>query len=319
MHVLVCGLGSIGRRHLRHFRVLGATQVDAYRTGKATLPDAGQPAPDRVFHNLDEALAEHPDIVVISNPTSLHVPTARAAVAAGCHVLVEKPLSNDLAGCSELATEARRSGIVFWVACNMRFHPVLGLLKSLVQADGPLGEPIIARFHFGADLESWHPWEDALRSYAGRRDLGGGVALTHIHEIDAALWLFGPAEQTRGLALGKRPLGTDVAEGGGLLVRHCGGSLSAITLSFVQRPPSRTIDVSFEKGTFSGDLAAARWTIRHTDGRVEQGADEGFDWERTYAEQAEAFLRAVRGQAPVLLPVEEAVAALQIALSLEAA
>jgi len=58
--VLICGLGSIGRRHLRHFRALGCAPILAYRTGKATLPDDEQAAPDAVFHELNEALAEHP-------------------------------------------------------------------------------------------------------------------------------------------------------------------------------------------------------------------------------------------------------------------
>ncbi|HEY7575693.1 MAG TPA: Gfo/Idh/MocA family oxidoreductase, partial [Thermoanaerobaculia bacterium] len=146
MRVLICGLGSIGRRHLRQMRELGASRVDAYRTGRATLADAGQPWPDRVFENLEEALAQNPDVVVVSNPTSLHVETALAAVRAGAHVLVEKPLSHRLEGVESLATEARARERVVSVGCNLRFHPILRRLRELISA-GTLGPPTLARFH----------------------------------------------------------------------------------------------------------------------------------------------------------------------------
>jgi predicted dehydrogenase len=304
---------------LRQFRELGVSQIDAYRTGRATLPDDGQLAPDRVFQQLDVALAERPDVVVVSNPTSLHLSTALAAVRAGCHVLVEKPLADRIEGCEELAVEARTHGVVVWAAFNVRYHPVLRRLRELVQEAEELGPALLARFHFGAYLPSWHPWEDFRTSYAARRELGGGVGLTHIHEIDAALWLFGPAAQHCGLAAAARPLGTDVTEAAAFLVRHRDGVLSAMTLSFAERPPSRIVDVSFRDGTFSGDLVAARWTIRREDGRVEQGSRAGFEWDETYRDQARDFVAAVRGEAPVAVPVEDAVAALKVALSMEIA
>jgi predicted dehydrogenase len=116
-----------------------------------------------------------------------------------------------------------------------------------------------------------------------------------------------------------RPLGTDVAEAGALLIAHESGALSAITLSFAQRPPSRSVEVAFLDGTFLGNLDGARWRIWHADGREESGENPDFDWDRTYKEQAAAFLAAVRGEAPVAVPLEDGIAALRAALALEAA
>ena len=67
MKFLIAGLGSIGRRHLRHLVALGQTDILLYRTNKATLPDdelAGYP----VETDLAAALAQKPDAVIVSTP-----------------------------------------------------------------------------------------------------------------------------------------------------------------------------------------------------------------------------------------------------------
>ena len=182
-HILICGLGSIGRRHLRHFRQIGVSRIDAFRSGKATLSDENQPSPDRSFTSLEMAIAEKPQAAIITNPTSLHLETALTLVKAGISVLVEKPLSHNLEGCEEMLAVAESTGAKVGVACNLRFHPLLKRLKTLI-TENKLGKVINASAHFGAYLPDWHPWEDYKEGYAGRRDLGGGAALTHIHELD---------------------------------------------------------------------------------------------------------------------------------------
>lgn len=317
-HLLICGLGSIGRRHLRHFRDLKVGRIDAYRTGKATLPDMNQPEPDRVFDDLERALAERPDMVVVANPTSLHVQAALKAVRAGCHVLIEKPLGHRMDGCQELAEEARSRGVVLSVACNMRFHPGLKMLREWVKTGEPIGEPVMARAHFGSYLPNWHPWEDYRLSYAARRDLGGGAALTHIHEIDYILWLFGPPAKSCGSALGKSILGTNVDEAAAIVIQHTSGVLSSLTLSLGERPSSRTLEITGTKGTVKLDLLTGHWVVRSADGTgSEGGAPMGFELDDTYREQAAAFLQAVRGEIPPTVPAEEAIAALEVALSVK--
>lgn len=306
-HILICGLGSIGRRHLRHFRALGVERIDAFRTGMAKLPDDGQPVPDRVFSSLSEALAEHPQMVVVANPTSLHLETALAAVRAGAHVLVEKPISHTTAGLEGLEEEVGARNLHVFVAYNLRFHPALQAVRQLVRSGERLGKPLLARIHFGTFLPDWHPWEDYRTSYAARRDLGGGVTRTSSHELDYALWILGPVDQAVGIASPLHPLGTDVDELAALLLRHTSGAVSAITLSLVQKPASRGLELEFERGTVSVDLLSGSWTVHPATGAIaEYRVHDGFQLDETYRDQAAAFLRALDGHPPELATMAEA-------------
>jgi len=90
MKVLIAGLGSIGRRHLRNLVILGEKDILLYRTHTSSLPD-DELANYPVENNLQAALAYRPDAVIVANPTSMHLDVAIPAAQAGCCLLLEKP------------------------------------------------------------------------------------------------------------------------------------------------------------------------------------------------------------------------------------
>ena len=136
--VLICGLGSIGRRHLRNLRALGVEDIVLVRTGKSTLPDEelkGMP----VEADIETALKRHkPQAVIVSNPTALHLDVAIPAARAGCHLLIEKPVSHSLAGLEELRSAVRAGGGKVLIGFQFRFHPGLRLAKQMVDG-GAIG------------------------------------------------------------------------------------------------------------------------------------------------------------------------------------
>jgi predicted dehydrogenase len=316
-HILICGLGSIGRRHFRHFRKLGVTRIDAFRTGKSTLPDDERPAADHTFYSLEEALAQAPQAVIVTNPTALHLATAEAAVKAGAHVLVEKPLSHTLDGCEDFLSLAKSRERTVAVGCNLRFHPLLLALQDMIAGED-LGVPLLARAHFGAYLPDWHPWEDYHESYAARRTLGGGATLTHIHEIDYLLWLFGPAKATEGFCSELHPLETDVDEASVGIIRHRSGAISTLSLSLCQKPQTRWLEVAFEEGIAQLDLIENVLIIEDAEGsRSWKSVQETFSVDQTYARQAEALMAAISGHdVDNLCTGAEAFSDLEVALSI---
>ena len=113
MKILFIGLGGIGQRHLRNLyaKFGDSASFIAYRvrdSRKTVTPtltiDEGVDFIKKynvtVFSDLDEALSEAPDVAFICNPSSLHTFACTKAAMAGCHIFVEKPLSNSIAGIS---------------------------------------------------------------------------------------------------------------------------------------------------------------------------------------------------------------------------
>ena len=171
MKFLIAGLGSIGRRHFRNLRLLGENDIILLRSHKATLPDdelAGFP----VETELDVALKKHePDAVIVANPTSLHLDVAIPAAEAGCHILLEKPISGSLERVDQLEVAASRSGSQILVGFQFRFHPTLRKAAELIAA-GELGKVLTIHAHWGEYMPNWHPWEDYRQTYACARGSG---------------------------------------------------------------------------------------------------------------------------------------------------
>ena len=94
MKFLIAGLGSIGRRHLKHLLALGQRDIVLLRSDKGTLPDDTL-VDFPVEKDLDAALTHKPDAVIVSTPTALHLDTALPAAEAGCHIFLEKPVSHN--------------------------------------------------------------------------------------------------------------------------------------------------------------------------------------------------------------------------------
>ena len=193
MKFLIAGLGSIGRRHFRNLISLGEKDIVLLRTRKATLPDdelAGFP----VETDIQEALRKHkPDAVIVANPTSMHLDIAIPAAEAGCHILLEKPVSNSLERLDILQQAAQKSGSKILVGFQFRYHPTLNKARELIQEDA-LGKILTVHAHWGEYLPQWHPWEDYRQSYAARADLGGGVIVTLTHPLDYLRFILGEVE-----------------------------------------------------------------------------------------------------------------------------
>ena len=315
MKVLIAGLGSIGRRHLRNLRKVGIQDVIAYRVRGNDIPEMDEyPLP--VYGSLTTALAQKPDIVFVTNPTSLHLEVALAAARQGCHLFIEKPLSHTLKSVDELIDIVTTNGSVAMVGCNFRFHPALQQIQRLLVA-GSLGRVITARGHAGEFLPGWHPSEDWRLSYSARKELGGGVILTLIHELDYAYWLFGPVRKVFAQAGGWGGLGLDVEDTAEILLEHRSQSRVSVHLNYVQRPPTRTLEIIAERGTIQWDYQAGlvKWYDSETARWEIWTEPPTFDRNTMFLDEVTHFIDCVAGRSTPLIPLTEAKAVLEIALA----
>jgi predicted dehydrogenase len=238
MRALVVGGGSIGRRHLRNLKTLGAEHLGLVETDSSRREAIADELPVVGFCRLQEGLDWAPNLVIVATPTHLHAEQALEIVRGGFPILVEKPLSHTDAGISEIAQLVESKKIVSLVGCNMRFHPGPVKVKQLLE-EGRLGRILFARVHSGSYLPDWRPNTDYRRNYSARVETGGGCILDCIHEIDLARWYLGEVDSVFCSAGHLSSLEIETEDVAILLCRHAGGAISEIHLDYVQRAYER--------------------------------------------------------------------------------
>jgi predicted dehydrogenase len=330
MKFLVVGLGGIGQRHVRNLRALvgPATEILAYRVRRdsPTLTDglAVEPGSNveekyglRVYADLDAALDQSPDAALVCNPSSLHLPVALKVARAGCALFIEKPLSNTAAGTSELIDLVETKHLVGLVGYQMRFHPSLQRVHALLEA-GAIGRVVAVRIEVGEYLPGWHTYEDYRQMYASRADLGGGVILSQIHELDYVYWLFGMP--TRVFALGGHltRLEVDVEDTASILL-ECSVDGRAVPVhvhqDYIQRPPSRTCEVIGDAGKILVDLRQLTLTAFDAEGNItESSSNPGFERNRLFLDEMRHFLACLEGRETPRVSVRDGARSLAIAL-----
>ncbi len=251
MKFLIAGLGSIGRRHLRNLVELGENDILLYRTHQATLSDADL-AKFPVIIDLDAALAQNPDAVIISNPTALHMKVAVPSAQKGCSLFLEKPLGTDCKEIAKLREILQGTGKPVLVGFQFRFHPALQQIAHWIQ-DGLIGRVYSASVFWGEYLPDWHPWEDYRVSYSARKDLGGGVLLTLCHPIDYMRWLLGEVESVSASVEKVSDLEIEVEDLVELTMQHENGAASHIHLDYFTRPKQHTLEISGSNGIILWD------------------------------------------------------------------
>ena len=239
MKTLLIGYGSIGQRHARLLTELGCQVAVVSRRSIDFAPH---------HSDLTQALTDiQPDYVVVANRTREHHQAIESLVKHGFQgrVLVEKPLFDCLSALP------RHSFSLATVAYNLRCHPLLIKLKSLLDNSAQL---VTANIHVGSYLPDWRPNADYRQSYSAKRDQGGGVLRDLSHELDYALWLFGPWRRLTASGGRLGPLEIDSDDAYTLLMETQRCPLVSIHLNYLDRVPRREILVNTDQHTVRVDL-----------------------------------------------------------------
>jgi predicted dehydrogenase len=331
MKILIMGLGGIGQRHLRNLRILGGNDLGiiAYdpRPDVPVLTDQlkveeGTSLEKKynlgIFLDIEQALAQRPQAAFICNPTSLHITAAIRAAREGCALFIEKPLSHNLENVDELISLVESRGLVAAVGYQMRFHPCLQRLHALVQ-EKKVGRILSVRAVVGEYLPGWHTYEDYRQSYASRQDLGGGVILSQIHELDYLYWLFGMPRRVFGLGGHLSSLEVDVEDTADILM-ECMVDGHPIPISlhqdYIQNPASRSCEVIGDAGKILVDIRAL--TVDVFDGRgnhVEASSYEGFQRNQLFLDELKYFLDGMQGKRTPLVNLYDGAQSLRMALA----
>ena len=250
--IIIVGVGSIGERYIRNLWKIGFRNIHAYRQRNLPVRDIGD-AKLNIHYDWDEIFSLKPYAAIIASPTSLHIKHAIACAKLGTHLLVEKPLSNSLENINELKQVIVDNNIYLRVAYMMRFHPFIIKIRDII-VNNQLGKLLSFASKWGEYLPDWHPWEDYKDSYASKKELGGGAALTLSHDIDLSNWLCN-SKIEKHITFNNHisNLEIDVEGGTDILIQYQNGIVGNIQLNYYERIPERFIRLVFDKGSILFD------------------------------------------------------------------
>ncbi len=322
MKFLICGLGSIGKRHMNNLETLGfpCKNILIFRTRKGTASFGDNALASHnhlhpVFYDLNGALAENPDVVFVTNPTSLHIPTALEAAKAGCHLLIEKPLSHTMEQIDELIRIVGQKQLVTLVAYNLRFHPLLLQIKKWLE-DEKIGRVVTVHAEMAERVTDYHPWENFRVSYAVRQELGGGVILTQCHELDYLYWLFGKPKWifATGGELGNLGIGTeDICKS---VMEFGGGIIASLHVDYLKRPPRCFLEITGTEGRIYWNYFDRKADFIPVEGSpISVPEPEGFERNTMHIGELSYFLRCIANKKPALPSLEQGKDVLEMILA----
>ncbi|MFC0268177.1 oxidoreductase [Kushneria aurantia] len=315
INVLLVGYGMIGRlMHAPLIDSVAGLELHAVVSSRPQAVHADHPQL-RVFQTLDEALRDADiALVVIATPNDSHAPLAHRALAAGCHVIVDKPATLDADEARALATAAASRGLMFSVFHNRRWDADFLTLKRLI-ADDALGE--IGRCHMHYDRfrpEVQDRWRERPGPGSGSwYDLGS-------HLVDQTLVLFGRPQAVWAELAALRPGGDTVdffhvvlhyPRHRVVLESHAMSASNALRYAVDGRRASYrksgldSQEQSMRDGGYPGQpqwgLDRERGTLTHGDGTIESVENATGDYRCFYANVA-AHLR--HGEALAVTPAQ---------------
>ena len=312
---LITGLGSIGRRHLHNLELLGETDISLFRSHKGTIEDENlRNYPE--FSDLGEALASKPDAVIISNPTSLHMNIATPAAEAGCALLIEKPIANNLDELTSFEKVFDRENPLVLTGYQFRFNPGLIKIKELLQKKH-LGKPLSFQCKWGEYLPGWHPWEDYRKSFAAKKALGGGVVLTLSHPLDYLLWFFGNVKELFAFTGNSSDLEIDCEDTANVVLNFQSGVTGTLHLDYYCQPKQHELNIICSNGTIFWDYETSQVETRNASGE-ETVFTAPVDYERNKMYQAEMqhFIDCMNGTAKPVCTYEDGKRALALAIGI---
>jgi predicted dehydrogenase len=317
--VAVIGAGSIGYRHLKNLDFLGVEKLLVYEPESTRRSQIQTDHPYWSFHSqLTDLATATPDAVIVASPSALHEEHARAALAWGAAIFVEKPLAPKWGSIRELSQEAVNKNRVTMVACNMRFHPGPALVKTLL-AQGVIGDLISYRLHFGSCLPNWRPYQDYRQSYSASAQTGGAI-LDCIHELDLALWYAGPAELVAARHRPAIPIGLETDGLAEILLEHQTGVLGSIHLNFIEREYRRYCVCIGSSGTLEWNFHRPE-VIQYGPGPTEQirhPLPDPWELNQMYIDEMRHFLDCVAEGRPTDNSIAQNLPCLKLALEARA-
>ncbi|MCF6176692.1 MAG: Gfo/Idh/MocA family oxidoreductase [Victivallaceae bacterium] len=200
-----------------------------------------------IYSSVEELLAADLNGVVISTPNSLHHPLTMQALAADCHVLIEKPMAVDLQQADEMIAEAHKKQLVLQVNQSLRFSPPYCKIKAMIN-EGKIGEVIHARCLRASATSPDKGWSPGATWFVQKKFCGGLIMDIAVHMADFLGWCCGKAKSVYAVNTIKIP-GNDVPDNVTALIEFEYGANAVLELSWTIPCGGGYLEIYGTKGT----------------------------------------------------------------------
>jgi predicted dehydrogenase len=308
LRAAVIGLGTMGGNHARVWdeSVEGVELVAVADPDPAAVERASAGRRARGYRDANELLAaERPDLVSVAAPTSMHEDVTLAALAAGSHVLVEKPIAASRDEAERMIAAAEAAGRMLTVGHIERFNPAIVELRRRLAA-GELGR--IFEIH-----------ATRLGPFPSRiRDVGVVVDLAP-HDLDVMRYLLG-CDPVRLFAETEQRIHTDHEDLFVGVLKFADGAIGVLDINWLTPTKRRVLTVTGERGMYVADYLSQELTFypNPADATVVEGERRPREVARRepLVVELEAFAAAVRSGGPPPVDPREALVALMLARAL---
>ena len=196
----VLGFGNIGQRHAQHIAAQSGAALSAIcDTDRSKRQMASGNYPQiPVFESLEDLLisGNKADVLCVCTPNGLHAAHAIAALEAGLHVVVEKPMALSVAECDAMIAAAKKANRQLFAVKQNRYNPPVQAVKTLIE-NGQLGKVFLVQVNgFWNRNDAYY----SQSSWRGTKELDGGCLFTQFsHFVDILYYLNGPVTAAQGI------------------------------------------------------------------------------------------------------------------------
>lgn len=261
--ILIIGFGASGIRHFKILKkILPNVEIRILRS-KISKNKKDNKLNKIFIYKLNEALKFKPQISVICSPATKHIETAKLLAKNKSDLFIEKPLSSELKGITELIKIRNKYNLKIQVGYNLRFDESLKRYRNLI-LKGIVGDIYSIRCEAGSYLPGWRPKIDYRNSVSAKKELGGGVLLELSHEIDYLQWIFGKIISVNSKVVRHSALDIDVEDTSYLILKfksedNPGSIFGNLVLDFIRHDPTRKCLAIGSNGSlswcyYSGDI-----------------------------------------------------------------
>jgi predicted dehydrogenase len=308
LRLALVGAGGIGKTHrnawskVPNAQIVAVVDVDSDRASAM----AAELKAESFTDSATMLSATKPDAVDVCTPPAMHRPVVEVALAAGVHVICEKPLADTPPNAFAIVEAAEASGKLLMAAFCHRFHPPVARLKQLIDA-GALGRLGMFRNRFAG------PFVGIEDVWFSNPDISGGGCLmdTSVHSVDLFRFLVGEVKRAEGagLLLNER-LRPGIEDTAAILLQSDSGAVGVIEASWTLPGGVNVVEVYGTEGIAE---------VHYWDGLPSRYKTNAMDAWEPLPEEGDRFVgelthfaQAVRGEAPLSVTARDGLRAVEV-------